>query len=327
VTAPRTRFTILLSCAGRRVSLMRSLREAVAAIGYRPRILACDTTWNAAAMHLADAAFTVPACTDPGFPEVVLGRCAADGIDLVVPTIDPELPVWARLREELGRSGTTVAVSDQATVAIAADKRLTNAHCLAAGVPCPRQAPIRAAVDDPGAWPVPLVAKPPLGSASQGVRHIDRRADLADLADQDLIVEERASGVEHTVDVYVDRGGTVRGAVVRRRLEVRAGEVSKALVVRDERLVRLAVRAIGALPGAYGPLNLQVFADGERATVIEINARFAGGYPLSWRAGGRHGEWLVREVLREQIAATGTAVEFGTMMLRWDEEVFVRAGG
>jgi carbamoyl-phosphate synthase large subunit len=321
-------FTVLLSSAGRRVSLLRSLRADIAAAGLRGRVVACDVSWTAPAMHVADAAHLVPRCTDPTVVSRVAELCEQERVDLVIPTIDTELPVWAALKDRLN---ATVAVSDPPAVAIAADKRRTNAHCLAAGVPCPRQAPLAEVRADPTGWSFPLVVKPAGGSASVGVHRVDTWASLDRIEDHDdleggLVAEERARGAEHTVDVLVDRTGVVHCPVVRRRHEVRAGEVSKAEVVRDGQLASLAVKAVETLPGAYGPLNVQLFSDGQTATVIEINARFGGGYPLTWRAGGRYGEWLVREVAFGDVPPTDPPIEHGLMMLRWDEEVFVRAG-
>jgi carbamoyl-phosphate synthase large subunit len=322
-------FTILLSSAGRRVSLLRSLREAVAAIGLRGRVVACDLGWRAPAMHVADAGFVVPRCTDPAFAGEMIELCEREHVDVVVPTIDPELPVWAALRSTLATTGTAVAVSSAATVAIAADKSRTNAHCVAVGVPCPRQGRLADVRADPAGWTFPLIAKPRNGSASAGVRLIRTWADLGLIADSlavpdGVIVEERAAGDEFTVDLYVDRDGTVRCPVVRRRLEVRGGEVSKARVVREPRLAAIAAKLVETLPGAYGPLNVQVFSDGRDISVIEVNARFGGGYPLTWRAGGRHGEWLIREAAGRGPLPVATPVEHGLTMLRWDEEVFVR---
>lgn len=324
-------FTILLSAAGRRLSLLRSLREAVEAAGLRGRIIACDLDRTAPAMHAADAGFIVPRCTDPRFIPAVTRLCRRERVDLVVPTIDTELPVWAGLRRELADSGTRVAVSDPATIAIAADKRLTNAHCVSVGVPCPRQASLTDLLTDRTGWTPPLVIKPVAGSASAGLRHaaswaeFDRVADGANAERGNLVVEQRARGTEYTVDVYVDRAGVVRCPVVRRRIEVRAGEVSKAQVVHGGHLASLAVKAVETLPGAYGVLNVQLFSDGQEASLIEINARFGGGYPLTWRAGGRYGEWLVREVAYGEPPPPDPAIAYGLMMLRWDDEVFVRA--
>jgi carbamoyl-phosphate synthase large subunit len=324
---PPVQFTILLSSAGRRVSLLRTLREAVSAAGLDGRVIACDLGWTAPAMHLADGAHIVPRCTDPAFAGRVTELCRDEHVNLVIPTIDAELPVWAALKPELAISGTVVAISDSAAIAIAADKRLTNELCRAAGVPCPRQTSVEELRRSRDGWTLPLVVKPARGSASVGVRMVSTWEEFDRIGGgPDLVVEERAAGVEYTVDLYIGRDGIAYCPVVRRRLEVRAGEVSKSLVVRDSRLAALAVQVVERLPGAYGPLNVQIFSDGDSASVIEINARFGGGYPLTWRAGGRYSEWLVMDAAHGEAPPATSVVDYDLMMLRWDEELIVRAG-
>ena len=73
---------------------------------------------------------------------------------------------------------------------------------------------------------------------------------------EDIIIQEYLVGDEYTIDTLSDLEGRVLSAVPRKRLEVRAGEVSKAVTVKDNRLIELAVRVIEAL-GIIGPANLQ----------------------------------------------------------------------
>lgn len=322
-------FTILVSSAGRRVSLLRSLREATIDLGLRPRIIACDTDWTAPAMHVADAAVIVPFCTDADFPGVVTELAARESVDLVVPTIDPELAVWSSLRHRLAAAGTTVAVSGPQTVAIAADKRRTHEHFQRNGIACPRQAAPVEALGDRDSWRLPVIVKPAFGSASAGVQRVDTWAQLETFVDvtahdeTPFVVEECAPGVEHTVDVYVDRTRRAHCPVVRRRLAVRAGEVSKAQVIRDAAIECLVRKIAESLPDAFGALNVQVFVDKTAVLAVEINARFAGGYPLTWRAGGRYGDWLIRGVAFDAAPPASVAIDDRLLMLRWDEEVFV----
>jgi carbamoyl-phosphate synthase large subunit len=78
-----------------------------------------------------------------------------------------------------------------------------------------------------------------------------------------------------------------------------------------------------ALPGAYGPLNIQCFME-ESGTIriIEINARFGGGYPLAHRAGGRFTDWLLDEMEGKRISSFDDWTD-DLAMLRYDEAVFV----
>jgi len=140
------------------------------------------------------------------------------------------------------------------------------------------------------------VVKPRDGSASLGVRFVQSFAELETVCRRtdDLIVQQIAPGAEHTINVFVDRESRCLSAVPHLRMEVRGGEVSKGMTVRDVRLISLARDVVDTLPGAYGTLNLQCFLapDGE-VRIIEINARFGGGYPLAHRAGAHFTTWLL----------------------------------
>jgi carbamoyl-phosphate synthase large subunit len=148
---------------------------------------------------------------------------------------------------------------------------------------------------------------------------------LEQLRDRDgYVVEAIAYGTEYTVDVLIDRSGRVVCAVPRRRIEVRGGEISKGVTVRDDAIVSTATMIAERLPGAYGVINVQMFrADDGALAVVEINARFGGGFPLSARAGADYPKWIIEElrgaasVLREDVWKAGVG------MLRYDSEVFI----
>jgi carbamoyl-phosphate synthase large subunit len=259
----------------------------------------------------------------------VLDLCEKHAVDLIVPTIDPELPVYAAARERFAAAGVTVAVSAAETVGIAADKVRTHAWLVEQGLPTVRQAGVDVVRSDPPGWPFPLVVKPRFGSAGIGVAVVHDR-DALDVAvrGDEVVVQEVAQGHEHTIDLLVDSAGRCVSAVPRRRLEVRAGEVSKAVTVRSPALEDVAARVGEALPGAYGPLTVQVFAtDDDELAVIEVNARFGGGVPLAREAGADHPRWLVEEVAGLPSTADAGAWRPGLVMLRYDAALFVDEGG
>src|SRR5207249_141203 len=92
--------------------------------------------------------------------------------------------------------------------------------------------------------------------------------------------------------------GSVACVVPRRRLETRAGEISKGYTVRDAEIEAWGRRVCGRLPDAAGPITLQCFRrrDGHLA-FIEINPRFGGGFPLSLHAGADYPRWLLEWAL------------------------------
>lgn len=319
-------FTVLLSSAGRRVALLEIFRQALDQLGLLGRLLATDRSGLAAACHAADASFLVPAAHDAAFVPTMLELCERERVDLVIPTIDPELPVYAHARELFERSGTTVAISSAEVTTIGGDKVATHEWLRGHGFPTVRQSSVREVISEPDRWPWPLIVKPRFGSASIGVSVVRTLAALeAATADAEYVVQTIARGFECTVDVLADRSGRSVCAVPRRRLEVRSGEVSKAITERRPELQELARRICKELPGAYGALNIQMFVDpvGGTVSVIELNARFGGGFPLTWEAGGRFPRWIVEEILDLPSTASSTGWHEGLLMLRYDDAVFV----
>ncbi len=173
----------------------------------------------------------------------------------------------------------------------------------------------------------PVFAKPAEGSSSIGAGVIQNAEELRirAAADPSLVVMARIAGEEYTIDVYVDFQGVPRCAVPRLRLETRAGEISKGVTVRDEALIALSLDVAKKLPGAIGCLALQAFKIADGGFVfIEINARYGGGYPLSWHAGADYPRWMIEEAAgRVPDFASGQAFRANLGMLRYDDEVIV----
>jgi carbamoyl-phosphate synthase large subunit len=319
-------FNVLISSAGRRVGLLHTFREALQELRLKGRVLAGDVSDLSSAFHAADAGFLVPPCSSSEFVPTMIDLCARENVRLVVPTIDPELPVWAEHREAFLRRGTAVAISTPQVIRIGWDKCATHEWLRSNGFPTVRQ--VLPEDRETANLPFPLVVKPRTGSAAVGVRVVSDEVELKLAVRQpDVVIQEFAPGVEHTLDVFVDRSGTTRCAVPRMRIEVRAGEVSKGRTVRSEPMIDLASRICSALPGAYGVITVQIFLeeDGEAMRVIEINPRFGGGFPLAWEAGARYPTWLIEDVLG-RTPAVRTDWRDGLVMLRYDEAVFVDAG-
>jgi carbamoyl-phosphate synthase large subunit len=321
-----TSVTVLISSAGRRVELLKAFRSALLDLSLDGRVLAADRSARSSAFHSADEAFLVPSCDDAEFLPAVLNLCDKQAVDLLIPTIDPELPVYAAARADFAAAGTTVAISAPEVVEIAADKGLTHGWLTAHGFATVDQATVDEVRGAPANWVYPLVVKPRRGSAGIGVTVVQDQHELALAARSgDAIVETVAPGQEYTIDALVDRSGRCICAVPRRRLEVRAGEVSKAVTVRSRELEALVVRLCNSLPGAYGPLTVQVFHDDEtgRDIVIELNARFGGGYPLARQAGADYPRWLLEEAAGLPSTASADGWRDGLVMLRYDAAVFV----
>jgi carbamoyl-phosphate synthase large subunit len=316
--------TVLFTSAGRRNQLMACFRRSGQALGLSVRVLAADLRPALSpACAQADRSFTVPRCTATDYVASLLEICRTERVDLLVPTIDPELTVLSQAREAFAALGTRVVVSAPEVTALASDKFGTAEVLARAAVPTPKTLWLRDYLADPGQFPGPVIAKPNAGSASVGIVRPKSVADLAGLSPEGYIVQELWSGMEYTVNVFFDRDGGLRCAVPHVRLEVRSGEVSKGRTERKPELLDAARRLAGALPGARGPLCFQaiVRADGSFC-VFEINARFGGGYPLAHEAGATFAQWLLEEQAGRPVSAH-EGWQDGLTMLRYDAAVFL----
>jgi carbamoyl-phosphate synthase large subunit len=279
-----------------------------------------------AASHLVDRCFKVPRCSESGFFTETAAICQREAIDLVIPTIDPELPIFAAHVQEFQSIGAKVLISDPSTIDIAFDKCKTNQWFVAHGFPTVRQHSLCDAVENLIQWTFPVIVKPRIGSASIGVRIVNNAEALRSVKDQEsLLVESLARGIEHTTNLYVDSLGRCLCAVPHQRLETRGGEVSKGITVKNRKLMELAKDVAEALPGARGPLNVQGFVDeNNNVQFTEINARFGGGFPLAAEAGANFCRWILESMCGYPSSAAFSDWHHHLLMLRFDNAVFIR---
>lgn len=319
---------VLLSSAGRRVELLDLLRETARNLDIDPWVIALDAGDRTPAGTLADQLVRVPRADDPSYPAALEDIAKQHAPALLVPTIDPELPVLARMRPRLAELGVHTLISSAEAVRICGDKSTTAAHLAAHRVPHPRSLDGTAALEAADELGYPVIVKPRRGSSSVGVAEVaDPRALRRSLrTDPDAwLVQSRCSGPEHTVDVWVDRTDEVRSVVARRRLAVRGGEVSQGRTEDRRDVCEVAAAAVQTLPGAYGPLTVQVMAGDAGPEVIEINARLGGGYPLAYAAGAQTLRWGMQDALGIPNDPPAFQPRAGVTMLRYDRSVFVEA--
>jgi carbamoyl-phosphate synthase large subunit len=99
-----------------------------------------------------------------------------------------------------------------------------------------------------------------------------------------LIAQEKVAGDEYGLDVVNDLCGRYVTTFVKRKMAMRAGETDKAITV-DHPQLKAIGQQIGEALKHVGNLDCDVFVDGHRYWVLELNPRFGGGYPFTHRAG------------------------------------------
>ncbi|CAO3363706.1 ATP-grasp domain-containing protein [Azospirillum palustre] len=317
---------LLVLNAGRRVELVRSFRDAQRRLGLTGKVWASDIQPYAPALYEADAAVRLPPSRSGDLEEALLALCRSQDIRLVIPTIDPDLQALADWRPRFAAHGITLLISPPEAVRICRSKRRTAEFLDACGLPVPRVWTADARTLPSG--PPPWFVKPDDGSSGIDARRIETAAALVAAleADPGLVVQDFVEGDEFTVDVFSDAPGRAVLAVPRRRLRIRAGEVSVACVERDPTLEALACRAADRL-GTTGPINVQIIRGSDGPFIIEVNPRFGGGSPLALRAGAPFAEWCLLMARGEPFSARSVHLSDGLVMMRYDQSVFLDPDG
>ena len=312
---------ILITSAGRRVELVQVWKEsALSLLGTEAKVYATDINpFLSAACKLADQSFQVCRCTDPNYSAQILQLCLTHGIKLIIPTIDPELQVFADAREVFLEADVHLVVSDSELVRQCRDKRNTAELFTSLSIPTPK-------ILDPLDLVFPCFMKPVRGSCSKGIKTIPSVDYLApaDTLDPSNLFQELVPDhwVEYTVDLYYSKFGVLLCCVARERLEVRSGEISKGITRKDNVLKALKER-VGTINGARGVLALQIFVDQSREKIlgIEINPRFGGGYPMSHAAGANYPCMLIKEYLLGESMSYHDEWRSDLVLLRYDNMI------
>lgn len=297
---------ILLSSAGRRTYLVNWFRDALDGAG---EVHASNSDGSATALAAADKGVVTPLIYSSDYIPFMLNYCAENKIGAIIPLFDIDVPVLAEHRALFEEIGCLPIVAPVEFARACSDKLRTARLLKTEGIGTPETyigaEEYLAAVGE-GNESFPAFIKPRWGMGSIGLAKAYNEMELNVLcgvvqrevkdsylryesssveADQSVIVQPSLLGKEYGMDVVCDLEGSYRGCVVRRKLAMRAGETDVAEIVEpDERFIELAQR-LACISHHLGNMDVDVFDVDGSLLVLEMNARFGGGYPFSHAAG------------------------------------------
>ncbi len=316
---------ILITSAGRRVSLVRSFQKELKKTDPQGKVYASDSNPAlSAACQIADVFFKAPKLDDPNYIDVLIGLCKTHGIGLIIPTIDTELLELAKNRMRFEEQGIMVVVCSVEFVTICRNKRNTHKFFKEHNINVAREY----TKDN---YSLPLFIKPIDGSRSIDTYTIKSKEDLTNyhLSNEKLMFLEYLDPKDYdefTCDLYYGKDHRLKCVVPRKRVEVRDGEVYKALTVSNY-LVNHIKKNLSYINGVVGCLTSQFFlhkTDKEKIYGIEINPRFGGGYPLTYLSGANFSKWIIEEyLLAKTIEDKFDVWESDLLMIRYDDEILV----
>lgn len=248
----------------------------------------------AASSHYDDVAFMT---RDPArypflktLPQVRVIRCDTTSIEaltdavqqlapvrFVASTSDAAIEIVARVSEAIGTAG-----NNSTAVALCRDKLDLQETLRDHRVAYPKTVTVSAPGQVPG-LPFPVIVKPRRGTGSIGVRLVESADRFPDL-DGEFICQQFIGGHEFSVESFSDAGGHQILGITRKFVSkppyfLELGHVFPAGLdaQTSERIDDTVRRALDAVGYTFGPAHTEVKLHDGEVTVIEINARLAGG--------------------------------------------------
>ena len=311
--------SVLLTCAGQRVDIVRAFRAAGGLV------IAADADPLAPALYHADSQAIVPLIAHPGYVDALAALVREHDVRLVVPLADLDHALLARSRDALRPA--VVLLPDADVCERMSDKLAAHRFFVENGIASPRS---WVAEDVPPDARYPLLVK---ARAGFGSRHIYRADDPEQLAfflrytTEESFVQERCLGEEFSIDVLCDMDGRCLNAIPRTMILSKGGESIRGASLEDRELVEHGARVAEAV-GIKGPANIQCFREPDGTLpVTDVNTRFGGGFPVPLAAGGRYPELALAIAREEHPEPRLGDFEEGVFMTRFFSEVCLTRDG
>ena len=321
---------LLFTSVGRRSYLIKYFRKAISVCGGEIHVM--NSTDISPVFRLADKATVSPLIYDKEYIPFLLKYCVENKIDTVISLFDIDLPLLAKNKDTFASIGTRVIVSDVNVIDICNDKWKTYQFLKKNGMNVPATFlsfdEAKGALEC-GQLQYPVIIKPRWGMGSISIFIADNAGELdvlynktrkdifntylkyESVSDMEncVLIQEKMSGQEYGLDVINDLKGCYQNTVVKKKYAMRSGETDCAMTVENNKLKKLGLQISDKLHH-IGNLDVDVFLDNDKAYVLEMNARFGGGYPFSHMAGvdlplaiirWLNGESIDADVLKEKI--------------------------
>ena len=268
-----------------------------------------------------DRGLLMPPIASDDYVPAVMEACRRYEIGGLLSFYDPDVAALSAHRDALAAFGVKAILPARASAEAAFDKWLTFLALREAGLPVPDTA---ISLDEAhekiaaGHFRLPLVVKPRrgFGSANVFVARTQEQMEAFFGYAEDMLVQPFIQGEEYDIDGLADLDGRVLNIVAWRKHLSRRGETEQAVTVQDDELTGLGLRIVAAL-GCVGPMDVDFVRgpDGD-VTILDVNLRFGGGYPVSHLAGADFPGVLMRLLRGQEVQPHIGAYQHGVCLLK-----------
>lgn len=285
-------FNALVTSLSREIACVRDARRGLDKLFDGGRIFGGDCDDRCLGREVVDSFWHMPRL-EALTVEDLIGFCRDNTVRAIIPTRDGELGYFASHRDRLESAGVRVMVSPLMAVRDCVDKLRFAEVLQSKGYPAIPTFETVEACDGQS-----LVVKERYGASNANVLIAVDRKTARQLADSNFstpIFQPFLDGEEFSIDVFVAKGGEVKGGVARRRDLVIGGESQITTTVDEPGLVDLC-NDIAKFLGLRGHAVFQALKDGHgQFWIIECNARVGGASSLAVACGLDSYYWFFAE--------------------------------
>ena len=305
---------ILLTSVGRRAYIIDYLRDIYKDLGLIGNIVATNSDMNTTAMSVADKAFESPLIYDEEYIPFLLKICKNEKIDILISLFDIDLMILAKNKSRLEALGVKVIVSNEDVINICNDKFEMLKYLEKINMPVPETyLDLDKALEYADFNNKTYILKPRWGMGSLSIFEAENKKELevfyekakrsiqksylrfesnADM-NRAILIQEKIKGDEFGLDIFNDLEGENLSVTVKRKYAMRSGETDIAEVIKNSELKAVGKKIAKSL-SHIGNLDMDILLSDGKAYIIDMNARFGGGYPFTHNAGVNELEAIIR---------------------------------
>lgn len=323
---------ILITSVGRRSYLVKYFKDV---IGKNGEVHVSNNIDITPAFKFADKYVVTPLIYDKEYIPFLKEYCKVNNINAIISLFDIDLPILSKSKSDFNEIGVKVIVSDYNILEICNDKWETYKFLIKNNIKTPKTyLTYNDAINalDNNEIDYPLIIKPRWGMGSISIFEAENQEELNVLyrkaknkiletylkyesnndIDNSIIIQEKIQGQEYGLDIINDLNGEYVNTIIRKKYAMRSGETDCAEIVENNDITSISKKLSKKLKHIAN-LDTDIFIKDDEIYVLEMNARFGGGYPFSHIAGVNLPKAIINWINNELVDVKDLSAEIGTV--------------
>ena len=294
---------VLLTSVGRRAYLVDYFKKE---FGDNSKIICTNSSELSTALSVGDKSYISPMIYEETYIPFLLEICKKEKINILVSLFDIDLPILAYNKDKFENLGVKLILSDLSIIEVCNDQYKMNKFLknnffdtIYTGLSIEDEY-----IKNNISSEKKFILKPRWGMGSLGIyisdeyeeakyfykkirKDIDKsylRYEAKQDIENSILIQELIEGKEYGLDIVNDLEGNHIITVVKEKLAMRSGETDIAKIVHFPLLEDFGKR-IADKTRHIANMDLDLILNDKGIFVIDMNARFGGGYPFTHKAG------------------------------------------